>query len=179
MAASKLTFIEIGYSIFAHEGPHAIKIEQLAQMAGVSKSSFYHHFADMEVFIEHLLQKHLQQSEILAEKETKVESIIPELVALLVAHKTDLLFNRQLRINRNHQRFNEVLEKSNAIVGYGFVQVWVKELSLTLTPQQLQGIFSLALENFYLQLHPGHVNSQWLEAYFNSLKDILRAFNPA
>jgi AcrR family transcriptional regulator len=46
----KDTWIQAGYALFAEQGPSALKIEVLAKMVGISKSSFYHYFADLEVF---------------------------------------------------------------------------------------------------------------------------------
>ena len=61
---------------------------------------------------------------------------------------------------------------SNKIVGDSFVKVWVKDLSLQLTQKQIEGIFTLALENFFLQINADNLNHQWLSAYFTNLKRI-------
>ncbi|MFZ4399682.1 MAG: TetR/AcrR family transcriptional regulator, partial [Bacteroidales bacterium] len=36
-----------GYETFAFFGENGLKVEQLAKSVGISKSSFYHHFADL------------------------------------------------------------------------------------------------------------------------------------
>lgn len=114
----------------------------------------------------------------MAQKEQNAQNIFPELIDILVEHKTDLLFNRQLRIHRNHPEFAETLQKSSAIVGNSFVLVWVKELNLQLSPMQLEAIFELALENFYLQINTDNLNAAWLEAYFLNLKRVASKFSP-
>ncbi len=53
----------------------------------------------MQLFVEELLNYHLEQSKIIAEKEKLAQTIQPELIEILVEHKTDLLFNRQLRFS--------------------------------------------------------------------------------
>jgi len=50
-----LIWLEAGYAAFSLHGPNGIKVESLAKEIGKSKSSFYHHFADREIFIEELL----------------------------------------------------------------------------------------------------------------------------
>lgn len=165
-------WIKTGYEIFAFKGQSGLKIEPIAKRVGKSKSSFYHHFADLELFIDFLLKHHIQQSYIIAEKEQKANNITPELIDILVEHKTDLLFNRQLKINQNIQSFADTLMLSNKIVGDSFVKVWVKDLSLQLTQKQIEGIFTLALENFFLQINTDNLNHQWLSAYFTNLKRI-------
>ena len=110
---NKEIWIKTGYEIFAANGKTGLKIEPLAKTVGKSKSSFYHHFADLDIFIDFLLKRHIQQSYIIANKEQKAENIDPELINILVEHKTDLLFNRQLRINQNIQLFADKLFQYN------------------------------------------------------------------
>ena len=104
---SKQTWIQKGYEIFAISGQGGLKIEPLAKSVGKSKSSFYHHFADLELFTDYLLKHHIEQSYIIAEREKNANNIEPELVNILVEHRVDLLFNRQLRINRNIKSFSD------------------------------------------------------------------------
>jgi AcrR family transcriptional regulator len=160
-------WIKTGYEIFALSGQSGLKIEPLAKKVGKNKSSFYHHFADLELFIVELLKYHIEQSYIIAVKEQNAKSINPELIDIIIEHKTDILFNRQLRINREHKIFSDTLTKSNEIVGNNFVMLWVKDLDLKLTQRQLESIFELALENFYLQVNPDNFNQQWLSNYFS------------
>ncbi len=174
---NKYIWIVTGYEIFALAGTHGLKIETLAKRVGISKSSFYHHFADMEIFIDQLLSYHLHQSHIIAEKEQRCPNIDPALISIFIEHKTDLLFNRQLRIQRENKSFNEVLLKSGAITGGAFAMVWLRSLNLTLNQKQLEGIFELALENFFLQITPESLNQSWLSAYFANLKRIAGNFN--
>jgi len=169
-------WIKTGYEIFAILGASAIKIEPLAKKVGKSKSSFYHHFADLEIFTNLLLDYHIEQSHIIANKEKRANNIDPELINILLEHRIDLLFNRQLRINQNNKLFSETLLQSNKIVGNDFVKLWVKDLNLKLTQNQIEGIFSLALENFYLQINAENLNYVWLSDYFGNLKRITSSF---
>ena len=173
MVDSKEIWIKTGYEIFAQFGVSGLIIESLARKVGISKSSFYHHFVDLELFMEELLHYHIQQSYIIADKEKTAKKINPDLISILVEHKTDLLFNRQLRINRERKLFYETLNRSNQIAGNAFVMVWIKDLNLQRTQKQLEGIFELALENFYLQINLNNLNHLWLSEYFANLKRVI------
>jgi AcrR family transcriptional regulator len=173
MIDTKEIWIRTGYESFAVAELNGLRIEPLAKKVGISKSSFYHHFADLDIFIEHLLRYHIQQAYLIAEKERNAQNISPDLIEILVEHKIDLLFNRQLRINRNNKHFHETLVKANDIVGNSFVFVWVKDLNLNLSPKQLEAVFQLALENFYLQINSDNLTHQWLTEYFLNLKSIV------
>ncbi len=66
---TKQPWILTGYRLFDQQGPVGLKVEVLAREVGKSKSSFYHHFADLEAFTEAMLVHHLQQSRLIAEQE--------------------------------------------------------------------------------------------------------------
>lgn len=176
MTDNKDIWIKTGYEIFALSGENGLKIEVLAKKVGISKSSFYHHFADLPIFMEMLLKFHLYQAQVMADKEKNAQNIDPELIHILVEHKLDLLFNRQLRINQQQQHYKATLDKSNQIIGNEFVKLWAKDLKLNLSQGQLESLFELALENFYLQINPENLNPAWLSAYFSNLKRIARNF---
>lgn len=176
MAVRQEIWIIKGYETFALFGEKGLKIEQLAKEVGISKSSFYHHFADLDIFIEVLLQHHLKRSEVIAEKEKRAKTINPELIDILLEHKTDLLFNRQLRINSNKSNFKDTLFKSNHIIGMDFISLWLTDTKLNILPKQAEGLFELALENFYLQINADNLNQSWLENYFENLKRITKSF---
>jgi AcrR family transcriptional regulator len=176
MTSTKEIWIKTGYEIFALKGESGLKVETLARKVGISKSSFYHHFADLEVYLELVLQLHLDQSKQMAEKEKNVNCIDPELILILVEHKTDLLFNRQLRFNQQNKLFRETLQQSNQIIGNEFVMIWAKDLNLNLAQKQFESLFELALENFFLQINEANLNQEWLSQYFSNLKRIAQNF---
>lgn len=165
-----------GYEIFALSGEKGLKIEQLAKEVGISKSSFYHHFADLDIFIEEILLHHLKKSSVIAEKERRAEKINPDLIKILIEHKTDLLFNRQLRINANNPNYSDILIKSSKIIGTDFIKLWLSDSKLNLTLKQAEGIFELAMENFFLQINQDNINQQWLTSYFDKLNEVTRNF---
>ena len=166
---SKDIWIQSGYELFADKGPSGLKIEVLAKKVGISKSSFYHHFADIEIFTQLILSHHLYNASIISEKEKRCENIDPELISVLLEHKIDLLFNRQLRVSRQNKIYEQCLCESNKIMGTSFINVWTKVLKPTLSPNVINGVYELALENFYLQITPDTLNRQWLSAYFKNL----------
>jgi hypothetical protein len=87
-----------------------------------------------------------------------------------------LLFNRQLRINQNIKLFYEALCSSNKIIGEAFKTAWAKDLNLKLTNNQIESVFSLAIQNFYLEINVDSLNHKWLTEYFANLKKIVQNF---
>ena len=171
-----LPWIRAGYEIFSKEGPKGLKIEVIARKVGKSKSSFYHHFVDLEIFTDFLLKYHLERAEAIAILEAQCKNIDPEMIAVLVQVKTDLLFNRQLRVHRDNPNFRQVFEASNKMVSEAFLPVWAKDLGLEGHPLLASDYFKLALENFYLQITEETLNHEWLRGYFQELRQMAGRF---
>lgn len=172
MSEKKEVWILKGYEKFALYGEASLKIEQLAKEVGISKSSFYHLFADMEIFVAELFKYHLNNSKIIADKERLASTIKPELINILLQHKIDLLFNRQLRINSTLQNYKDTLLKSNQYIGNDFVMLWLKDTKLNFTTQQAATLLELALENFFLQINQENLNYEWLVLFFENLERV-------
>lgn len=172
----KLPWIQAAYRLFASEGPSGVKIEVLARLVNKSKSSFYHHFANLEVFTEVLLQYHLDRSKIIADLERQCENVNPELLHLLVEIKEDLLFNRQLRVNRNIPAYKACFEKASQEVGEAILPIWASFLDLSHNPHLAQIVFNQSLENFYLQITKETMTYDWLVNYMGELQIMVKEF---
>ena len=169
-------WIVAGYKLFAQEGPAGLKVERLARKVGKSKSSFYHHFADLEVFTEFLLAYHMVRAKDIADRERKCANVIPELLEVILDVRQDLFFNRQLRIHRNIPKFKACFEASSHEVGDAIISIWAQELGLEGNSYLALMVLNLSLENFYLQITPQTLTYTWLEEYVRGLQQMVRAF---
>ena len=176
MTSHTQPWITAGYELFAAEGPQGLKVERMAQTVGISKSSFYHHFADLEVFTEFLLKQHLDRSKEIAELERRCKNVIPELVEVILSVKLDLFFNRQLRIHRNVPQFKACFEASSQEVGEAIIGIWAEALGLQDNSHLAQMVLALSMENFYLQITPQTLTYEWLEEYVLGLQHMVAAF---
>ena len=173
---NRLPWILCGYELFAQKGPNGLKIEVIAKRIKISKSSFYHHFADLEVFTEFLLNHHLERASIIAERERLCKNVIPELLILLLEVKQDLLFNRQLRVNRNILPFKNCFERASKDVGQAIMGIWAETLGLTDNSNLAQIVLNLSIENFYLQITEETMTYEWLLSYVSELKKMVMEF---
>lgn len=165
-----------GYTLFAKEGPKGLTVEGLARRVGKSKSSFYHHFADLEIFTELLLDYHLGQISGIAEQERQCRNVVPDLVNLLLTIKENLLFDRQLRIHRSIPAFKQCFDRSTGEVGNAISDIFADMLGLTHNSNLARMVLTLSLENFYLQLTDETFTYDWLVGYMNELKAMVSAF---
>jgi AcrR family transcriptional regulator len=173
----KRPWILEGYKLFSKEGLKGLKVEVMSRKVDKSKSSFYHLFADVECFMEELLAFHLERAKIIAERERLCNSIDPALINLLLEVKEDLLFNRQLRVNRSNPAFKQCFEKANQLVGNAFLEVWAEEIGLGNKPKLAEIFLALVLENFYLQLTEETITYEWLSDYFKNIRLMVIEFN--
>jgi AcrR family transcriptional regulator len=165
----KLPWIIAGYDLFAKEGPKGLKIEVMASKVKKSKSSFYHHFSDLEVFTEELLLYHLERARLVAEREAKCKNIVPDLLNVLIDSKYDLLFNRQLRVHRDQPDFKKCFEQSNKEASKAIIDLWTAELGLGDNKKLATLLFMLVMDNFYLQITEKNLTFEWLLNYFTEL----------
>jgi len=168
-------WINVGYQMFAYNGLKELKVEPLAKKVNKNKSSFYHLFADLEVFMERLLDFHLKKAKIIAEKEAKAKTE-SELILVIIEHKIDLLFSRQLRIYRENPNFEKCFNKTNEISIPALLPVWKNIITLSENNALAQMVLHLSLENFYLQITDEILNEDWLKNYFKSIRQMVLHF---
>jgi AcrR family transcriptional regulator len=166
----KQPWIVAGYEIFSNEGPKGLKVEVIARKVKKSKSSFYHFFADIDCFVEELLAHHLLQTKIIAEREKLCKNIVPELLNILLEVKQDLLFHRQLRINRHIPNFKKCFEDAHKEVEEVILKIWSDTLDLSNQTYIARIVFGLMIENFYLQITEETLTYEWLLNYINEIR---------
>jgi AcrR family transcriptional regulator len=170
----KLPWILLGYDIVAKEGFTALKVEQIAKKVNKSKSSFYHHFADIEIFTEQLLEYHLERAEQIEKKIKLCQKLVPDLLNLFVEIKLDLLFNRQLRINRDNLTFTQCFEKANAPIITAIFNIWSDDIGLTNRADLSQMVLNLTIENFYLQITEKNLTYDWLLNFLQNIRAMVK-----
>ena len=175
MKVQKEDWIMEGYALFAKDGPESLKVESLARRVGVNKSSFYHHFADLESFTNLLLEHHLKKAGELAILEAQCKSQ-NDLVEVMVQFKEDLLFNRQLRIHRSISDFQSCFLRTNEMTIPAIVGIWSEIIGLKDNTYLAGVVLKLSLENFYIQITPETLNSEWLNQYINEHREMVKAF---
>ena len=173
MTDSKEIWIQKGYQIFSDEGPDGNRISRLAKILGRNKSAFYHYFATVEIFTAELLDLHLRNASVMAKK-MKVTETLNDLIDILIQHKVDLLFNRQLRVNRQKAEFEVCFSKTNQFVGDSIMPLWSNIIGLEGNSYLSRMVLQLSIENFMLKTTSQTLNRIWLEEYFVNLQLMIK-----
>lgn len=166
-------WIEMGYTLFAKEGPRGLKIEVIARQVNKSKSSFYHHFADLEIFTSRLLEHHQERGKIIAKRAKKCKQMVPDMLHLLLDVKLDILFDRQLRINRDNEQFRKCFEDTFKPIEIAFLDIWSDALGLAQNKHLAAIVLKLTVENFYLQVTEDSLSYDWLLNYLDEIHSMV------
>ncbi len=172
----KIIWVKVGYEMFALKGLNGLQIEPIAKLVGKSKSSFYHLFADIEIFLDELLTYHISQVKLMCEKESKALNFNPDIINIFVEHKIDILFNKQLRINHQNTEFRKVMKITDEGLGEVYTFLLRTDLKLNLKQKGIESFFQLALNNFFLQINADNLNFQWLADYFDEIRSLAKSF---
>jgi len=159
----KQAWIKEGYQMVANTGFTTINIKSIAFALKRSKSSFYHYFGDKAIFESELLQYHLDRVEAFSQAVTKCKSIRPDYLHLLLEYKTDFLFHKQLRLNRDNPTHKKCFEKAFGIYSIAALDLWVD-------------FFGLPQNRFFVQtfLHFENYTFSWLDNYVEELYNMLK-----
>ena len=166
-------WLKQGYVDFAMGGPQALRVETLARKVGKSKSSFYHHFATIDIFTDLLLDYHLMRAKVLSEKIKQCQVLGEEVIDILLSQTTDILFNRQLRFHRDVPKFFNCFNTLNECFYDGMEKIWKEFIHLQDKPETARSMYFLMHENFYLQLSPENVTKEWFVNYFAEVQSTI------
>jgi len=148
MQESSKKWIEVGYKMFAKDGPDGINVERISKIIGASKSAFYRNFIDREVYFSELVEQHslicLQYF-----KDIKlIKQWDPDFINLVIKYKTSVLFQIQLRKNMDKLLFKEAFEKIKKRNDKECLHLWAAYLKIPENNEvalQLLHLFSDAL----------------------------------
>jgi AcrR family transcriptional regulator len=170
----KSVWLKQGYNLFAEKGMNGLKVEELARRVGKSKSSFYHHFSDVESFISLLLKMHTQQAFALAENLPYLNTENGELFQLLPVYREDILFHRQLRIHRQVPEYQHCIGEIMTILETPFVEVLSRMLHLPDSKSTLRLLFVFCVDHFLLRLSNLDIQAECLQQYYQEVAYLVK-----
>ena len=174
MTKSTEIWLHIGYELFSKGGPNALKIEVIARKVGKSKSSFYHFFADIDIFTKELLDYHKSRAKEITNCVQLCTKFDPEIIDILKQYKVDAFFNRQLRINRHIVDFKLCFKKAHEPINNALLEVWARNIGLADNKHLAKLILNLTIDNFYLQLTEDTYTDSGLRNYLNEIQSLVK-----
>ncbi len=152
---------EKGYEHFALYGPENLSINKLSKEIGSSRASFYHHFGDIEVFIEELLDMHWQiNQQFFSVGALECKKLFPDLYLLLEQYPIPLKFSKQLFINRNKPAYNYLFAKTYSVAAKTFIlKLFSKQFDLHFTDEDTYNLWLTVGESWYSRLDTNYLSA--------------------
>ena len=172
---SKHKWIEKGYEHFALYGPKNLSINKLSKEIGSARASFYHHFGDIEVFIEELLDMHWQiNQQFCSIGARECKKIFPDLYLLLEQYPIPLQFSKQLFLNRNNPAFNYLFMKTYNASAIAFIlKLFSEQFGLHHNNEDTYNLWLTVGESWYSRLDTNNLSAikmqQLAEEIMNSV----------
>ena len=169
-AQKSFIWIKEGYELFASHGKAGLNVEEIARRVNKNKSSFYHYFGDLESFESVLLDFHITQGEEFSDALSKCNNLDPEMIQVFIDRRTDVLFHKQLRINRENKLYSQTFERVYKKLEPALLQKWKEYLGLEQIPFFAQSFLNIVSENFLLRIKESDFTYEWIKGYIDELK---------
>ena len=146
-------------------GPEKMSINQIGKEIGASRSSFYHHFGDLEFFLDELLVTHYEIcQEFDRQAHMNCQKLMPDLYRELAKYPVSLRFHIQLFRHRNRPRFNYLFMKSFESSATSFaLKLFADHLQLNLDEKKLYPLWLTLGEAWYSRLDPDDISPSTLQ----------------
>lgn len=166
-------WIKAGYSILGKEGIEGIKVERLARILDLNKSGFYYYFGSMETFLHKLIRYHVSEAKVVAQELSGCVNLDPDLLMLVIKHKTFFLVESQLLVKCRPSQFGADLEEATNLVNKEILPLW---RTATQLPEDLHAALAyLNIINhfFYARISSDKMNYDFLQSVAIETKEVL------
>lgn len=171
---NKQKWIEEGYHMVALTGWHSLNIESIARTLNKSKSSFYYYFGDKEIFEEVLLEWHLYRIKEFNKKIRLCKNIRPDFVYVLIEYRIEMLFQKQLHINREQPSCKKYLTKSLDDYALTSIDLWQEYFDFPNNRMFVNLFIYFFAENFLLRVSLENFTHEWIDNYIKELYQMIQ-----
>lgn len=174
---SKQKWLEKGYEHFALYGPDKLSINKISKEIGSSRASFYHHFGDIEIFINELLDMHWQiHQQFCAVGALECKKHLPDVYLLLEQYPIPLQFSKQLFLNRKCPAYNLLFIKTYNAASEAFVlKLFSDQFGFPHNNENTKNLWLTVGESWYSRLDPDNLSAIKMQQLAEDIiKSVLR-----
>jgi AcrR family transcriptional regulator len=169
---SKEQWVEVGYDVFAKDGLPGLRIEVLARMLGLNKSSFYHFFGDLENYKGELMRRHFTRVDHLVSDMALCTNFDPDFLNMLIQHKGTVIVHMQLVSNRTVPLFFNAYERINDMVDPKAMPYWSAFIGIPHNPDLALQYWQVIRDMFYSRISLDNLNYTFLKNIAQEAKGI-------
>ena len=174
MSQKRTEWIEKSYALVAKNGFESLNVNLISRTVGKSKSSFYHHFGDLELFNMALLDYHVNQMNDFSAKIDACDNIYPGMIHIFLEHQMDIFFHKQLRIHRVEPTYKKHIEKIFQVYENAVLEQWNNQFGLNHQNQFSIKFKRFISEHFFLSITQENYTFDWLKAYLDQISDMIQ-----
>ena len=168
---TKSKWIEAGYDLFGKIGVAAFNVERLSMIVSLSRSSFYHHFSDMEIYESELFDHHIKQYHQLSTQLEDCQTFDPDLLNLISSTPKVMAFQRQLLINEASPRFKACFDTARVLVEDRIYSLWLDYIGVKNEDPKEFSLFE-AVRDYFL-IHHDQSNDDDIQATIEDIQLLL------
>ena len=169
-------WINVGYELFAHEGPEGIQTERLARILNLNKSGFYHYFGSPEIFFEKLMQHHLSNVDMAAQKIQTVRNFMPECIQFLSDFSIPILAQMQLQRASHTPLFASTFLQANKKMDPVIIPLWSNFIESSDYPALSARYYEFFRDIFYARVRPSNLSFKFICDISIEAKEICDGF---
>ncbi len=175
-STTKNKWLEKGYEEFANYGPDKISINKISKEIDSSRASFYHHFGDLDCFIDEILDCFWSNFEIFGNEGNEYcKVLIPDMYVFLANNNLILRFCRQLFLNRNSPNYGYVFSKVLHTASKGFMlKLFVDKCNLDIDDENAFQLWLTVSESWFSRIDSNNLSS---DALIKITEDILESID--
>jgi AcrR family transcriptional regulator len=174
--SQKGKWIKTGYRHFANFGPQELSIKSIAQDAGVSRTTFYHFFADMDDYIGQLLEYHQEVAEEHFMRLRLCKTYEPDVFKVVIDFREEIFFHRQLLLHKENpiffQTYQMLNQRSNEII----YPLWAEYFQYNGDEARGKEIHLMLLDLWYLEMNENDFTYEDFLRNSQEIKNYLQAF---
>lgn len=174
MSVSRIeTWIQSGYKLLGAEGVDGIKIERLARILNLNKSGFYHYFGNMQSYMEALVQYHISMAKPIATEIAGSRNIDPDLLQLIVKHKSFFLVESQLLVKSRPALSYSNIDEAGEIINKELLALWLNTQGLPDDMSIARGYLNIIRHFIYARIDAKNISYEFLHKLYIETKEVL------
>ena len=163
MTLSKIdTWIKQDISYWQQKGWMESRLNGSLRPLTLINPGFCHYFGTMEFYVKSLLHYHVGLATSIASEVANCQKIDPDLLLLIVKHKTFFLVESQLLVKSRPAHFDEDVDEAGRIVNDELLLLWKKTGNVPEDSSAALGFLNIIQNFFYSRMDPVNVNYEFL-----------------
>ena len=177
ISTTKQKWLDKGYEHFALYGPENLSINKISKEIGSSRACFYHHFGDIEIFVNDLLDMHWQiNQEFCSIGARECKRFFPDLYLLLEQYPLPIQFSKQLFSNRKTPAYNYLFIKTFSAAAKAFILKLFSEQFDLMNNEDTYNLWLIVGEAWYSRLDINDLTAKKMQQLAKDILDSVLKF---